>query len=46
MINLEILKNHYYFFEQNNNLSKKIDKNNANKDIFIETINKRIKYFG
>lgn len=38
-------KESYYFFVKNNNLSKKIDKNNANKEIFIEIINKRIKYF-
>ena len=38
-------KESYYFFEQNNNLSAKIDENNADKDVFIETINKRIKYF-
>tara|TARA_Y100000741_G_scaffold361617_1_gene345935 strand:- start:1436 stop:3148 length:1713 start_codon:yes stop_codon:yes gene_type:complete len=39
-------KESYYFFEKNNELSKNIDKNNANKDIFIEIISKRIRYFG
>jgi len=38
-------KESYYFFKQNNDLSKKTDKNNANKEIFTELINKRIKYF-
>ena len=35
----------YDFFKQNNDLSKKTDKNIANKEIFLEIINKRIKYF-
>ena len=38
-------KESFYFFEQNNDLTKKTDKNGANKDIFLEIINKRIKYF-
>ena len=42
---LSNFKQAYYFFEKNNNLSKKIDKNNAKKEVFIETINKRTKYF-
>ena len=42
---LSNFKEAYYFFEQNNNLSKKIDNNNAKKEVFIETINKRTKYF-
>ena len=33
------------FFKQNNELAKKIDKNNANKDIFIDIIQRRINYF-
>ena len=42
---LSNFKEAYYFFEKNNNLSKKIDNNNAKKEVFIETINKRTKYF-
>ena len=42
---LSNFKQAYYFFEKNNNLSKKIDNNNAKKEVFIETINKRTKYF-
>ena len=38
-------KESFHFFEQNNELAKKTDKNNADKEIFIEIINKRIKYF-
>ena len=38
-------KEAYKFFELNNKLSKKADKNNADKDIFLNTIEKRIKYF-
>ena len=35
----------YKFFEQNNELTIKIDKNNANKEIFLDSIKKRINYF-
>ena len=35
----------FNFFEQNNELAKKTDKNNANKDVFLDVINRRIKYF-
>ena len=35
----------YRFFEQNNELTIKIDKNNANKEIFLDSIKKRINYF-
>ena len=38
-------KESYHFFEKNNDLSKKTDKNSANKEVFLEIINKRIKYF-
>ena len=36
----------YNFFKKNNELTYKIDKNNANKEIFLERIKNRIKYFG
>ena len=35
----------YNFFEQNNELTLKIDSNNANKEIFLDSIKKRINYF-
>ena len=35
----------YNFFEQNNELTLKIDSNNVNKEIFLDSIKKRINYF-
>jgi len=35
----------YKFFEQTNELKIKTDKNNANKEIFLDSIKKRISYF-
>ncbi len=38
-------KESYKFFEHNNKLSKKVDKNNSKKEIFLDLIKKRINYF-
>ena len=38
-------KNAYYFFEQTNNQKIINDKNNANKEVYLDIIKKRINYF-